>query len=71
VEVDPGEPLPDWRGFEGIIAMGGPMGAHEHDRLPWLRDEKRLIADAVSAGKPFWGVCLGARRSRLPRARQR
>ena len=27
--------------------------------LPWLADEKRLIAEAVEAGKPFWGVCLG------------
>jgi GMP synthase (glutamine-hydrolysing) len=60
VMVDRGEPLPDWRGFDGIIAMGGPMGAYEDDRLPWLPDEKRLIADAVVAGTPFWGVCLGS-----------
>ena len=40
--------------------MGGPMGAYEDERLPWLRAEKRLIADAVRAGTPFWGVCLGA-----------
>ncbi len=60
VMVDQGEPLPDWRAFDGIIAMGGPMGAYEDDRLPWLRDEKRLIAEAASAGTPFWGVCLGA-----------
>ena len=26
VEVDEGERLPDWREFDGIIAMGGPMG---------------------------------------------
>jgi GMP synthase (glutamine-hydrolysing) len=60
VMVDQGEPLPDWRAFDGIIAMGGPMGAYEDDRLPWLVDEKRLIADAVSGGAPVWGVCLGA-----------
>jgi GMP synthase (glutamine-hydrolysing) len=60
VEVDEGEPLPDWRGFAGIIAMGGPMGAYEDDRLRWLTGEKRLIADAVRAGTPYWGVCLGA-----------
>jgi GMP synthase (glutamine-hydrolysing) len=60
VIADQGEPLPDWRGFDGIIAMGGPMGAYEDDRLPWLRAEKELIAEAVSAGAPFWGVCLGS-----------
>jgi GMP synthase (glutamine-hydrolysing) len=27
VEVDEGEPLPDWRAFDAIVAMGGPMGA--------------------------------------------
>jgi len=60
VMVDQGEPLPDWRAFDGIIAMGGPMGAYEDDRLPWLTTEKQLIADAVAAGTPFWGVCLGS-----------
>jgi GMP synthase (glutamine-hydrolysing) len=60
VEVDEGEPLPDWRGFAGVVAMGGPMGAYEDERLPWLTAEKRLIAEAVQAGTPYWGVCLGA-----------
>ena len=60
VEVDEGQPLPDWRGFDGIIAMGGPMGAYEDERHPWLVQERRLIAEAVRAGAPFWGVCLGA-----------
>jgi GMP synthase-like glutamine amidotransferase len=60
VEVDEGEPLPDWREFAGIVAMGGPMGAYEDERLPWLTAEKRLIAEAVNDGRPYWGVCLGA-----------
>lgn len=59
VEVDAGEPLPDWRAFGAIIAMGGPMGAYEDERLPWLTAEKRLIGEAVRAGRPYWGVCLG------------
>lgn len=60
VELDEGEPLPDWREFAGIVAMGGPMGAYEDHRHGWLRQEKRLIAEAVRSGLPFWGVCLGA-----------
>ncbi|CAN5237797.1 type 1 glutamine amidotransferase [soil metagenome] len=59
VELDQGEPLPDWRGFEAIVAMGGPMSATDDDELPWLTDEKRLIGEAVRAGIPYWGVCLG------------
>jgi GMP synthase (glutamine-hydrolysing) len=59
VEVDAGELSPDWRPYAGIIAMGGPMGAYEDERLPWLTAEKRLIADAVRSGMPYWGVCLG------------
>jgi GMP synthase-like glutamine amidotransferase len=59
VELDEGDPLPDWRAFDAIVAMGGPMGALDDDEHPWLVDEKRLIAEAVRSGLPFWGVCLG------------
>ncbi|MGI9186700.1 MAG: type 1 glutamine amidotransferase [Gaiellales bacterium] len=59
VEVDEGEALPDWREFGAIVAMGGPMGAYEDDAYPWLADEKRLIGDAVRAGLPYFGACLG------------
>lgn len=59
VEVDEGEPLPDWRDYGAIIAMGGPMGAYEDAAHPWLVAEKRLIGDAVRAGLPYFGACLG------------
>jgi GMP synthase (glutamine-hydrolysing) len=59
VELDEGEGLPDWRGFDRIVAMGGPMSVNDDTALPWLAAEKRLIAEAVRAGKPFWGTCLG------------
>jgi GMP synthase-like glutamine amidotransferase len=60
VMIDRGDPLPELEGFDGIIVMGGPMGAYEDDRLPWLRGERELIAQAVRRGMPVWGVCLGA-----------
>jgi GMP synthase (glutamine-hydrolysing) len=60
VELDEGEPLPDWREFEGLIVMGGPMGAYEEDSHAWLAPEKQAIGDAARAGHPVWGVCLGA-----------
>jgi len=59
VELDEGDPLPDWREFDAIVAMGGPMGATDDADLPWLTPEKQLIGEAVRAGVPFWGVCLG------------
>jgi GMP synthase (glutamine-hydrolysing) len=59
VEVDAGDELPDWRELDAIVAMGGPMSATDDAELPWLRDEKELVAAAVRAGTPFWGVCLG------------
>jgi GMP synthase-like glutamine amidotransferase len=59
VELDEGDPLPDWRRFDAIVAMGGPMSVNDDAELPWLADEKRLIAEAARSGVPYWGVCLG------------
>jgi GMP synthase (glutamine-hydrolysing) len=60
VMLDEGEELPDWRAYGAIVVMGGAMSANDDASYPWLTPEKRLIADAVRAGKPYWGVCLGA-----------
>jgi GMP synthase (glutamine-hydrolysing) len=42
----------------GLIFMGGPMSAN--DDLPYLRRELEIIQQAVAAGTPVLGVCLGA-----------
>jgi GMP synthase (glutamine-hydrolysing) len=60
VQADQHQALPEWRGFDAIVAMGGPMGANDDEMLPWLTHEKQQIAEAVTDGLPFWGVCLGA-----------
>jgi GMP synthase (glutamine-hydrolysing) len=60
VRVDLGEPIPDWRHFAGLIATGGPMSAVDDRAYPRLAEERRTIREAVEAGVPFWGVCLGA-----------
>ena len=59
VEIDEGQQLPDWRGFDAILAMGGPMSVNDDATLPWLTHEKRWVREAVLAGQPYWGVCLG------------
>jgi GMP synthase (glutamine-hydrolysing) len=40
--------------------MGGPQSVYELDRFPYLRDELRLIEQALKAGVPILGVCLGS-----------
>jgi GMP synthase (glutamine-hydrolysing) len=59
VEIDENEPLPDWREFDAVLAMGGPMGAGDDAEHAWLAPEKRLVREAVDEGRPFLGVCLG------------
>ena len=59
VELDEGEPLPSWQNYVAIVAMGGPMSVNDDAELPWLTAEKQAIADAVRAGVPYWGSCLG------------
>ncbi|HEY0517410.1 MAG TPA: type 1 glutamine amidotransferase [Solirubrobacteraceae bacterium] len=60
VVLDEGEMLPDWRGYDGLVVMGGAMGAYERDAYAWIDAELELIAQAVAQGTPYWGVCLGA-----------
>jgi len=61
VRVYDGQPVPSsMKGAGGLIVMGGPMGVYQTDRYPWLRDEMRLIEDAVKSNLPTLGVCLGA-----------
>jgi GMP synthase (glutamine-hydrolysing) len=59
VELDEGDRLPEWREFDAIVAMGGPMSVNDEDELPWLRAEKAVLAEAVRGGTPFFGACLG------------
>ena len=54
---DPGEPL-SLEGHSALVILGGPMSAN--DPLPWLRQELGLIEQALKAGVPLLGVCLGA-----------
>jgi GMP synthase (glutamine-hydrolysing) len=56
-----GGPVPrEMADAAGLIIMGGPMGVYEQDLYPYLRDEMRLIEDALRQEKPVLGVCLGS-----------
>ncbi len=61
VRVDLGETVPPpaaVASMAGLVVMGGPMGVH--DDLSWLEEERELLREAVGAGLPVLGVCLGA-----------
>jgi GMP synthase-like glutamine amidotransferase len=60
-QVHRGDPVPsDIEDFDGLIVMGGPMSAASDDGFPSRVAEIAVIADALSAGVPTLGVCLGA-----------
>lgn len=52
--------LPALDSFDWLIVMGGPMSVHDENKYSWLIKEKRLIKQAVDAGKTVIGICLGA-----------
>ena len=53
-----GERLPKAASFDWLIVLGGPMNIYEHERYPWLVEEKALINDAC-VNKKVLGICLG------------
>jgi GMP synthase-like glutamine amidotransferase/DNA-binding NarL/FixJ family response regulator/tetratricopeptide (TPR) repeat protein len=55
-----GDAIPDWRRYDLIVAMGGGMSVFEEEEHPWLADEKAVIGEAVRAGLPYFGICLGS-----------
>ncbi len=57
---DRGERFPPVDEIGGLVVMGGPMGVGDTAAHPWLADERVLLAEAVAAGVPVLGVCLGA-----------
>lgn len=60
VRGDLGEPVPGrWGDHDGLVVLGGAMGACDDALAPWLAPTRALIADAVARGIPTLGVCLG------------
>jgi len=44
----------------GLVVMGGPMAVYETGRWPWIGAEIARLREAVDAGLPVLGMCLGA-----------
>ena len=58
--LDQGDGIPNPDQVEGLVVMGGPMGAYETDKYPYLAQECRLIRELAHRNRPVLGVCLGA-----------
>ena len=56
--ADPMPGRPD--AYDALVVFGGGMNVRDAGRLPWLRGEIELLRDALAAGAPVLGICLGA-----------
>lgn len=43
-----------------LVVLGGPIGAYEDDKYPFLVSEIKLLETRLAADKPTMGICLGA-----------
>jgi GMP synthase (glutamine-hydrolysing) len=64
VRGDLGEPVAErWADVvgdpDGLVVLGGAMGANDDALAPWLAPTRALLADAMGLGVPTLGVCLG------------
>jgi GMP synthase (glutamine-hydrolysing) len=56
-----GQPLRgDLDRYSHVVVLGGNMAAYDDERHRFLREEMRLVEDAIARGIPVLGICLGA-----------
>ena len=53
-------PPPNVTLYQGLVVLGGPMNVDEEERHPFLRDEVKVLQQAIRLGIPVLGICLGA-----------
>jgi GMP synthase-like glutamine amidotransferase len=52
--------LPEHDEYDLLVVFGGPMGAYEERKHPWLKTEKFFLEQALIQDKGILGICLGA-----------
>ncbi|MGI4815916.1 MAG: glutamine amidotransferase [Janthinobacterium lividum] len=50
----------DWRQADIVVVLGGPIGAYEEQKYPFLQQELVLIEQRLASGQALLGICLGA-----------
>ncbi|WP_069817069.1 type 1 glutamine amidotransferase [Streptomyces sp. TP-A0874] len=54
-----GAPVPEQLDGRALVVLGGGYMPDEDGRAPWLAATRRLAAQALEQGAPFFGICLG------------
>ncbi|MBD0735330.1 type 1 glutamine amidotransferase [Streptomyces sp. CBMA29] len=54
-----GEKVPDRLGRRPLIVLGGGYLPDDDERAPWLAATRELVRQALEAGTPVFGICLG------------
>lgn len=54
-----GDELPGLAAYDGLLILGGPMGADDDAKHAWLGPVKDLVREAQGSGLPTLGICLG------------
>ena len=54
-----GDQVPDTVDADGLVVLGGDMGAHDDPGHPWLADLRTLMRSSVDREVPTLGICLG------------
>ncbi len=55
-----GDAIPNSVVHDGLLVLGGSMGAHDDAKAPWLVGVRTMLADTTARGLPVLGICLGA-----------
>lgn len=56
-DLDKGEDFPEPKGYSVVFVFGGPDSAN--DTTPKIKKELKRVTEAIKAGVPYFGVCLG------------
>ena len=56
-DLSKGESIPDPSSFAGMVVLGGPQSAN--DASEQITGELKAIREALDAGVPYLGICLG------------
>ncbi|MFR9675131.1 type 1 glutamine amidotransferase [Streptomyces sp. TR06-5] len=51
--------VPERLTHQALLVLGGGFLPDEDDRAPWLAPTRKLAAQALASGVPYFGICLG------------
>jgi len=54
------DPYPPPDDVDGVVLLGGGMGAYETDAYPFLVDEAAWALEVAATGRQVLGICLGS-----------